>query len=375
MNKYLKGLLVFGLIGLLGACSASEKSLLDNPYQVYKNAYMKTSGADSITSNNTMNLILDVEENVGRLTMKTDSSFEIMDRRGNPSMKFSSNEKMEGFMEDNMNFVGYYQDGVFYLDYGGYKVKDESLSINEIEKFNSIQNIFDENQIASIKGYDLSSQKVVEIKLNDEVITDYIDSILGDFLDVSNLKEVEGITVVTIENDFLVEDTTTINFSLTTSGIEAKGTLVNENKYSSIGSTVVAFEGDFSDFVDVDEYLYTDDETLKESALDTFKERLVSWLGYDVNKGVYSLVFNDNESYYWDFDNKLFTYINGKEKYVYDWKNDLGFHDKCQYDYEDEKSSGACEVMDIDNLKSAKDNFEIEIMICELDVNEIVEEE
>ena len=87
------------------------------------------------------------------------------------------------------------------------------------------------------------------------------------------------------------------------------------------------------------------------------------------------LIFNDSESYFWNFDNHLFTYVNGVDKYVYDWKNDIGIHDKCQYYFSDGKETGACEVMDIDNIKSAKDNFEIEISMCGLKVDDILEEE
>ena len=374
VSKECKSFIAMVLCLSLSGC-ASQNESIEDAYAVYKKAYEETVNAESIISSNEMKMELDVEQNVGKLLLETNSTVEMMNRSNNPTVKFSSSEAMTGFMEENMDMVGYYVDGVFYLDYDGYKVKDTSLSMEDVQNLSSIQEVFEEASIIDINGYSKEDLTTIEVELNEDSALSYLEGIIGELLDVSSVNKISGKRSIKIKDNYLIEDATNIQFEFVSSGVNGKGSLSNVNEYSSINSAVVSFDVDFAEYMNVDEYEYVEDETLKETALETLRARLVEWLGYQEDKGSYSLIFNDSESYFWNFDNHLFTYVNGVDKHVYDWKNDIGIHDKCQYYFSDGKETGACEVMDIDNIKSAKDNFEIEISMCGLKVDDILEEE
>ena len=61
------------------------------------------------------------------------------------------------------------------------------------------------------------------------------------------------------------------------------------------------------------------------TATETFRKRLISRLGYEVeDNGMYYTEFNDNESYEIDFEHDQFIYRNYSTSYVYNWKGDSG---------------------------------------------------
>ena len=118
-------------------------------------------------------------------------------------------------------------------------------------------------------------------------------------------------------------------------------------------------------------------EDENDSPLETFKNRIVSRLGYteiENREDAYRASFNENEAYTIDFNNSTFMYTNYSIDYSYSWKGDIGSMGACSFDYKNEIASSQCNETTIETLKDTKSYLEMELYYCGLTLEELINE-
>ena len=129
--------------------------------------------------------------------------------------------------------------------------------------------------------------------------------------------------------------------------------------------------------IDVESISAKVDDESADTIRDTFKNRLVSRLGYEEvedREGVYRSSFNENEIYTIDFNNNTFMYTNYSIDYTYNWKGDVGSMGNCTFNYKNESQASECNETTIKTLKDIKSYLEMELYYCGLTYNELISE-
>lgn len=161
-------------------------------------------------------------------------------------------------------------------------------------------------------------------------------------------------------DDKVIEEETVVEYSY-------KGKNTSINVYSKSVTTFDKYgEESLALPDDIDSYKPVNGSTSGES----IEEKLVSILNYVKSGNRYELIYNENETYLFDFDLNIFTYKIGIEAYSYNWKNQLGTYDKCTVDFKNDSTLGTCTKDDIENIKATKGYLEVEL----LQIDETMEE-
>ena len=154
-------------------------------------------------------------------------------------------------------------------------------------------------------------------------------------------------------NDKIIEEETIVEYSYKSeqnSLLIKSETITTFNQY---GDVIVELPKD------IDKYVYLNQSTENKESL---KEKLVNVLQYTKEGNRYTLLYNENETYIFDFDNTIFTYMLSTVASSYNWTSFIGISDKCTYDFTNKKELGTCTNVDLENIKATKNYLEVELM-------------
>ncbi len=238
----------------------------------------------------------------------------------------------------------YIIDGVSYFEMGEekYKVVDNS-NIRE-----DIKHIFASDNITDIKNTVKDGIAIFHITLNEEASTAEIQSLIDNV--GINQDNVKGSTysVIAKATDKIIEYTKITTIEM----IDSDNKFIYEEKYefSKYNEVNIELPDDLDSYLDIEEETSDDVKTL-----------LVEHLGYVADNNVYTLVFNDNETFIFDFNNNIFTYTLITSSSSYNFKTNIGVFNNCTYDFNTSSGSGSCDEEEIQRILDTKVYIGIEL--------------
>ena len=287
---------------------------------------------------------------------------------------------------------GYYYGGRLYNSYNGITYY-EDMSLSDIEETMLVPTepyIYSEEQIDLITSEEDSSGNITyTVTLSAEAAS----SMFTARYDIYDLDEQEdykvesGIVVNTYDKDgFFISEKADFVISVTVSGTPVEVVYSGEVNYMQLNDTVIEISDDmkaehsayvaFND-IDTDAIDVSDisDDSEEETVTDTFRKRIVSRLGYELqDDGSYKASFNDTEAYVINFDNCTFEYSNYSITYSYSWRNQVGSMGACTYTFEDEQRSSSCEDSTVETIQDVESYLEMELYYCGLSLEDLQNE-
>ncbi|MDI9519429.1 MAG: hypothetical protein WBH68_07060 [Erysipelotrichaceae bacterium] len=333
----IKKILILLILLLLFGCSndgtAKFNEVLDNMDGI--NNYSTTS----VTSNKYVVEVDGVKEEI-------DSEVnEVYKTDGNIAY---SNIKTTSSLGDDVVEEHYYKDGLYYIDneYGKYIVEG-----SEINKLISINSSIIKDGVEKVTMKKSGDYYILDIIYSQEKQEELYSIYAMEFgLAIDDIKYKPYVFKLKV-NDKVVEEETIIEYSY-------KGK-TSINVYSKTVTTFTSYGNESLKLPNVDEYKLISGEIKEELPL---KEKLVNELSYIQKGNKYELIFNENETYIFDFDLNNFTYKIGSESYTYNWVNELGTYGKCTFDFKKDSSFGICSEDDLENIKITKGYLEVELI-------------
>lgn len=330
--KLIKMLLSISL--LIGMAACSQQKIDSSLYATFQQAYDKAGTLANYHNDAQSLLVIDDE-----LEYKVSTASDYDDGQA----MISSTTYIDG---ENMGTSSIYiVDGnIYYDNLDGSKTYTEFSS--DLSNMNDLY--FTIEDISSLVG-DTDKMTIV---LNDEACANILNQ---NGLDVTEVKKLENELIVELNDGMLSSQHLTIDYTITSGNIEYSGKYEYESSYSAIDQTTLALPDDFSLYIDLAEL--KEDMTLEE-----FKYALIEQLGYAIDDyGQYVLDFNGNESYIFDFNNDLFTYIKGQSAYTYNWQSNVGGYNACTYDFSNAQSLGTCSETELTKIEEAKVSYLAEL--------------
>lgn len=286
------------------------------------------------------------------------------------------------------NLSGYYYDDTLYTTYNGISYYEE-MTKEDIKKtllFPIDPYLFENSDIEKIDmGKDEDGYLVFIINLK----KDSAEKLFLSRYDVYGLDALEDFQIKDNQviyrfddNNFIKEDTAFVIEGVVS---EKKVTIdysLNIN-YFFINNTSVEITDEMKE--EHNTYVYYEDiniNDIKENSIDdegetvveTFKNRIVSRLGYVALEGkdnIYRAEYNENEVYTIDFNTNTFMYTNYSIDYTYNWVGDVGSMGACTFDYKSETANSSCNETTIDTLKDVKSYLEMELYYCGVTLSEL----
>lgn len=332
--KLFKLLLSFILLISLNACSSKEVD--EDLYNEFVNAY-DASGALTNYHNNASS-ILNVDE---QFSYEVQTSSDYLEGNARiDSTTYIDNENMG-------TSTIYIVDGnIYYDNIDGSKTYTTFDS--DISNMNDL--FFTLDQISSIS----KNNNVLNLVLNDETCENLLIQNGLDFVEVVNI---DNELVIEINNGLLSSQFLNIDYTLSNGDSEYSGSYQYQTNYSNINENSLILPEDYSLYINLDDL--QQDMTLEE-----FKYALINQLGYEIDEyGQYVLDFNDNETYIFDFNNSLFTYIRGQSAYTYNWLSNIGAYNACTYDFTNAINSGTCSDTEQERIEEAKVSYLTELSL------------
>ena len=134
---------------------------------------------------------------------------------------------------------------------------------------------------------------------------------------------------------------------------------------------VAAKDIDTSQIADDSQY----DDSPEETVSATFRKRLINRLGYEeIEGGAVQMIYNTNEGYTVDFNNKTFIYSNYSINYVYSWQGDLISMGACTYDFGKDLASSECKDSTLEKMKDVRNYLLMELYYCGLSLEDLQSE-
>ncbi len=316
---------------------------------------------------------------------------------------FSMDEVMEKgdniHLEQNINsnglkssLEGYYYDGKLYSSYNGitYYEEMDSNDIKQALLFPIDPYLFNKDDIKKIDmGNDEDNYLtfILEIK-KDKALELFLSRY--DIYGLNGLNDIEvkeNQIIYRFDGDDYLKENTKFILSSKSNNEELDIIFTMNVNYFFINDTEVLISEDkkeehkeyvYYQDIDVNNISEIIDDEIGESNIDTFKNRIVSRLGYEAVEGkdnIYRTEYNENEVYTIDFNNNTFVYTNYSIDYSYSWKGDIGSMGKCTFDYKKDISSSECNETTIDTLKRIKTYLEMELYYCGLTMDDIIEKD
>ena len=389
MKKLL--LVILSLVLISGCTKEVQENRIESPKieKVEGDAY------------STLSDLLDKEANHKSFSVGVISRYEFLYKDGSKDT-FSMDEVMQSdeniHLEQNINsnglvsnLDGYYYDGKLFSKYNGITFYEE-MDKTDIKKtllFPIDPFMFKEEDIDKIEmGNDEDNYLSFLIKLNNDKALDIFLS-RYDIYGVENFGDVkvkDNQVIYRFDDEEFVRETSTfvletvmnnepinINFSLNVNYFFVDETTVEvSEELKKEHQEYVHYQN-----IDVESISAKVDDESADTIRDTFKNRLVSRLGYEEvedREGVYRSSFNENEIYTIDFNNNTFMYTNYSIDYTYNWKGDVGSMGNCTFNYKNESQASECNETTIKTLKDIKSYLEMELYYCGLTYNELISE-
>ena len=384
-------LVILSLVLISGCAKEVQENKIENP------KIEKVSG----DAYSTLSDLLNDEANHKSFSVGVISRYEFVHEDGTVDV-FSMDEVMQSddiiHLEQNINsnglisnLDGYYYDGKLYSKYNGisfYEEMDKS-NLKQTLLFPIDPFLFSEDDINKIEmGSDEDNYLSFILKLDSAKALDLFES-RYDIYGIKGLNDVkvkDNQVIYRFDDENFIRETTTflleasvdnkpinINFSLNVNYFFIDETTVEvSDELKSEHMEYVHYQN-----IDVESISAKVDDEETDNVRDTFRNRLVSRLGYEEvegREGVYRSYFNENEVYTVDFNNNTFMYTNYSIDYTYNWKGDVGSMGNCTFDYKNESQSSECNDTTIETLKNIKSYLEMELYYCGLTFSELINE-
>ena len=326
--------ILLSLILLISLSSCASNSVNEDLYYDFVEAY-GASGALSNYHNNASS-ILSIDE---QFTYEVQTSSDYVDGNARiDSTTYIDNENM------GTSSIYIVDGNIYYDNIDGsktYTTFDSDLSnMNDL--------FFELNDIKSIS----TNSNGFDVVLSDEACEDLL---IQNGLDYIEVVDLNNELKLEIENGLLYSQFLTIDYTLSNGDSEYSGSYEYQSSYTNINENNLILPDDYSLYINLDDL--QEDMTLEE-----FKLALIQQLGYTVDEyGQYVLDFNDNETYIFDFNNNLFTYIRGQSAYTYNWASNIGAYNACTYDFTNAINAGTCSDTEQEMIEEAKVSYLTEL--------------
>lgn len=213
-------------------------------------------------------------------------------------------------------------------------------------------------------------EDVESYTVNDDVYmfkmkNDYVLNILSqNGLTASKINSLSNTMTMIIHDNVIESQELNIDFDLISFDEILVGTYNYSSIYSDIGNTL---------YKECDKTIFKEIENAYGiKTLEDFKQALIDELGYIVNDdGNYEITFNVNESYIFDFNNHVFSYIYAGTSYSYNYLTDIGVSQNCIYHFDSENIPN-CSEDELNEIKDLRDSFITELSF--LGLSEIPQE-
>lgn len=297
---------------------------------------------------------------------------------------FTQNISADG-METTME--GWLLDGVLYASYNGITYYENTdlttlkkdmlvpLNMHEIDEGDVSKMTVDENT------YTFSLKNSYARTLFESEYDGYGYSSYDYSIDSATLIQ------ETNEEGKVIREEAAFTLKVTVEDMELSVSVMTQNEQSYIGeSSITVSDSQKEEF---DTYVYYEDidtdaisdeditaDTEESTVEATLKKRLVNRLGYTADGDTYSVEFNENESYSFDFSNHIFTYSNYTSSYVYNWYGDNGgFGSTCSYDFSNDTYTTDCDESVVEMIQEVKKFYIMELYYCGVSPDDLLEEE
>ena len=328
---------IFILSFLLAGCT--------NPKAVASPKYDLSAAVDSTLNSNNYKLIIYDEFNADKEKIFTNFEYKV---DGEVIYLNQTNS-------ENSDFSGYYYEGKAYFETYGQKVlMDDSISMNDIiSRFLNIDET--EVQYSEADGNSLASYH-----FDEETKNKYIDEFIADVgMDKSQIKSSDYKATI-LYNEKIIEINHIYNFVMN-SGNYKQYSFNSSAKFSDYEKVHVSMPDDLA--------AYVPSENINDNL--GVKELLIGNLGYVEENNTLVLDFNENETYIFDINNKLFTYKLLSTYSTYNYLTNIGTYNQCTYDFNESKSVGICSEEDIERISETKIYLGIELESINKTINDI----
>ena len=326
--------LLLSILVLMGITACSQQKTDSSLYAEFQQAYDKVGTLTNYHNDAQSLLVIDDE-----LEYKVSTASDYDDGQA----MISSTTYIDG---ENMGTSSIYiVDGnIYYDNLDGSKTYTTFTS--DLSNMNDLY--FTIEDISSIT----KNGDKLNIVLNEETCANILNQ---NGLDVTKVNKLTNELIIEISEDTLRSQHLTIDYTINSGNIEYSGKYEYESSYVDIGQTSLKLPEDYSLYINLDD--------LKENmTLEEFKYALIEQLGYAIDDyGQYVLDFNGNESYIFDFNNYLFTYIKGQSAYTYNWQSNVGGYNACTYDFSNAQSLGTCSETELTKIEEAKVSYLAEL--------------
>ena len=292
----------------------------------------------------------------------------------------------------NSNMEAYYYDETLFNEYNG-------ITYYENMTFDNVKEIM----LVPLKPYAFPSQltesvtavkdeagnHIYTIVLNEESRQDYFKSHY-DFYGTSGFDQADvtyGSVKVTFSQegtwlsetaefitDFVYEEQpikAAYTSEVSVFNQDATSISVSDDMKQEHQTYVAAKDIDTSQIADDSQY----DDSPEETVSATFRKRLINRLGYEeIEGGAVQMIYNTNEGYTVDFNNKTFIYSNYSINYVYSWQGDLISMGACTYDFGKDLASSECKDSTLEKMKDVRNYLLMELYYCGLSLEDLQSE-
>ncbi len=341
---------------MLFGCSSTNINGFDKYHEVIANMdnidnYSKQSVISDKIHYENEGKIEDIEE-VSEILFKSDG------------INTYSKTKYTSNLDDEYEEEKYYSDGKFYLsDKVNKYVVDEDENNTESFIINT-EDLKDDVNIEKINVKKDGENYILNIKYNEKSQKEIYDAYASKFgLTSDDIKYSPYVYTIKV-NDKVVEEKTKVAFTYSLGSIKIKYESEIVTSFFDYDKTVVQLPNDLNEYVALEKK-----PEVKELSI---QDKLVSNLNYIKDKNLYTLVYNDNETYIFDFSLNMFIYKVGNESYSYNWKSELGSYDKCTYDFKQEKELGNCSEKNLEDIKATKGYLEVELIQIDKTIENLI---
>lgn len=287
---------------------------------------------------------------------------------------------------------GWYTGGRLYNTYNSVNYY-EDLTLSNLEKMLLVpigEKTYSDDEIASEENSGEGKDHTRSITLTTEAalslyLSEYDQNNLSQY---ENLEMNSGVIEETYDSEGkLVRRTSEFQCTFSVQGSPVALKTDTSLEYSMRNETAVEIPSEITENPDTYvSYLDIDTEAISDAdleadapastATETFRKRLISRLGYEVeDNGMYYTVFNDNESYEIDFEHDQFIYRNYSTSYVYNWKGDTGgFGSSCSIDFSSGVYTDGCDEDVVEMMKTVRNFFIMELYYCGVSLNDLQKE-
>lgn len=297
-------------------------------------------GCTTQTQKETINIdsIVNKTQNSNQFEVEQTVSFEMNSQKikTTTTYLFDHEKTYLKFAVDDEVAESYYINERQYIEQNGSKVYLES----ENPKESIMQQFYLQSSVEAIKNGD-----ILHFEWSDkEPDVGFIVEALG--VDASMIKNVK----VSIEGE---ADTRLRKFEkkYTFDYNGASVSLSESTQFKNYDDVSVVLPEDLDSYVAYDE----------QDNLDKLKQNLVEMMQYEKDNERYTLAFNGNERFIFDFNTNTFIYVLAQTMSYYNFKTDQGTYLNCIYDFNFHKDQGNCSEEDITRIKETKIYLGIEL--------------